>query len=84
MTLAQPDVRSGPLRLSFRVIRVLYRDPFRIARSHGDDAMTSVIVELTHDDWPGIVGYGEGYPDSYYGETADTVQVVLPLLLRSI
>jgi L-alanine-DL-glutamate epimerase-like enolase superfamily enzyme len=84
MTLAQPDLRSGPLRLTSRVIRVPYRDPFRIARSHGDDAMTSVIVELTHDDWPGIVGFGEGYPDAYYGETADTVQVVLPLLLRSI
>ncbi len=46
--------------------------------------MTSVIVELRHADWPDLVGYGEGYPDAYYGETVDTVQVVLPMLLRSI
>ncbi len=78
------DVRSGPLRLMGRVIRVPYRDPFRIARSHDGDGMTSVIVELTHEAWPGLVGYGEGYPDAYYGETVDTIQVVLPLLLRSI
>jgi L-Ala-D/L-Glu epimerase len=87
MTVESPpslDVRSGPLRLVGRVIRVRYRDPFRIARSHGEEGMTSVIVELTHDEWPDLVGYGEGYPDAYYGETVDTVQVVLPLLLRSI
>jgi L-Ala-D/L-Glu epimerase len=87
MTVESPAslyVRSGPLRLVGRVIRVPYRDPFRIARSHGGDGMTSVIVELSHDAWPDLVGYGEGYPDAYYGETVDTVQVVLPLLLRSI
>jgi L-alanine-DL-glutamate epimerase-like enolase superfamily enzyme len=78
------DVRSGPLRLTGRVIRVPYRDPFRIARSHHDEGMTSVIVELTHGDWPGLVGYGEGYPDAYYGETVDTVQAILPLLLPSV
>jgi L-Ala-D/L-Glu epimerase len=78
------DLRSGPLRLSGRVIRIPYRDPFRIARSHHEEGMTSVIVELTHDDWPGLVGYGEGYPDAYYGETAETVRAVLPLLLDSI
>ena len=43
--------------------------------------MTSVIVEVTHADWPGIVGYGEGYPDAYYGETVETIRAVLPLLL---
>ena len=78
------DVRSGPLHLRGRAIHVPYRDPFRIARSEGGDGMTSVIVELRHADWPDLVGYGEGYPDAYYGETVDTIAVVLPLLLARV
>ncbi len=30
-----------------------------------------------------LVGLGEGFPDSYYGETPETVAVVLPLLLAA-
>src|SRR5207249_12184192 len=73
------DVRTGPLHLTGHAIHVAYRDPFRIARSEGGEGMTSVLVELRHDDWPDLVGYGEGYHDAYYGETADTIAVVLPL-----
>ena len=73
------DVRSGPLHLRGEAIHVAYRDPFRIARSEGGEAMTSVIVELRHADWPDLVGYGEGYPDAYYGETVDTIAVVLAM-----
>ena len=72
---------AGPFTLTGRTVRLPYRDPFRIARSHEDSGMTSVIVELTHADWPRIVGYGEGYPDTYYGETPDTIRAVLPTLL---
>ena len=75
---------SGPLAIEAESIFVPYRDPFRIARSHGGDGMTSVILQLRHAAWPEIVGYGEGYPDAYYGETAETIEAVLPLLLRSI
>lgn len=75
---------QGPLTLEARSIFVPYREPFRIARSHGGDGMTSVIVELRHADWPGLVGYGEGYPDAYYGETVETIEAVLPLLLASV
>ena len=46
--------------------------------------MTSVIVELRHPAWPDLVGYGEGYPDAYYGETPETIGVVLPLLLAAV
>ena len=62
------------------------RDPFRIARaSHGEGrTSTTVVVELTSDRFPGIVGIGEGYPDRYYGETPETMAVVMPLLLASI
>jgi L-Ala-D/L-Glu epimerase / N-acetyl-D-glutamate racemase len=77
-------IASGPLRLEARSIFVPYRDPFRIARSHGDDGMTSVIVELRHDELPDLVGYGEGYPDAYYGEAVATIEAVLPLLLATI
>ena len=72
------------LLLSSENIRLPYREPFRIARAHGGDGMSSVIVELRNEAWPDLVGYGEGYPDAYYGETLETIGVVLPLLLASI
>ncbi len=72
------------LELRTEVIRLPYREPFRIARSHGGDGMSSVVVELRHPAWPGLVGLGEGYPDAYYGETLETIAVVLPLLLAAI
>lgn len=72
------------LSLTSEVVRLPYREPFRIARSHGGDVMSSVVVELRNPAWPGLVGYGEGYPDGYYGETLETIGVVLPLLLASI
>jgi len=78
------ETSSGPLSIGAESIFVPYRDPFRIARSHAGDGMTSVILELRHADWPGLIGYGEGYPDAYYGETIETIEAVLPLLLRSI
>jgi L-Ala-D/L-Glu epimerase len=78
------DLSAGPLTLRARSISILYRDPFRIARSHEDDGMSSVLVELRHRDLPDLVGYGEGYPDAYYGETTETMAVVLPLLLEAV
>jgi L-Ala-D/L-Glu epimerase len=72
------------LGLTTETIRLPYREPFRIARAHGGDGMSSMIVELRNAAWPGIVGYGEGYPDTYYGETLETIATVLPLLLASI
>ena len=53
------------------VLRLGLRDPFRIARSDHDAGhhVTTVIVELRDDRFPGIVGIGEGYPDRFYGET---------------
>ncbi len=70
------------LSLSTRVVRLPFRDPFRIARSHADGGAgaTTVLAELR---WPGredLVGFGEGYPDAYYGETPETVGLVAPML----
>ena len=64
-----------------RVLRIPYRDPFRIARdSHGAGAaMSTLIVELRSELLPGLVGLGEGYPDAYYGETLATLPVVMDL-----
>ena len=62
------------------------RDPFLIARSDhgGGRAVTTVVVELRDARFPDLVGLGEGYPDRYYGETVDTMPVVLDLLLGAV
>ena len=71
------------LTLAHEVATLALRDPLRIARSgHSDGmSMTTVLVEVRDDRFPGIVGLGEGYPDAFYGETAATMAVVMPLLL---
>jgi L-alanine-DL-glutamate epimerase-like enolase superfamily enzyme len=71
--------------LRTRILRIPYREPFRIARSqHGGVAMSTVVVELRSERLPGLVGLGEGYPDAYYGETVATVPVVMDLLLDAV
>jgi L-alanine-DL-glutamate epimerase-like enolase superfamily enzyme len=75
------------LHLGQETLRLALRDPFRIARSdHATDEklVTTVVVELRDDRFPGVVGVGEGYPDRYYGETPDTMAVVFPLLLEAV
>lgn len=75
------------LRLRWEVVRSSFRDPFRIARtleSSEATGMVSVVVELTCAAMSGIVALGEGFPDAYYGETAETVAAVLPLLVGAI
>ncbi|MFL5717491.1 MAG: dipeptide epimerase [Chloroflexota bacterium] len=74
------------LHLTQETLHLALRDPFRIARSdHGTDDLrvTTVVVELRDDRWPGLVGLGEGYPDRFYGETPETMAVVIPLLLKA-
>jgi L-alanine-DL-glutamate epimerase-like enolase superfamily enzyme len=67
------------------VLTLALRDPFRIARGeHGGGATsTTVVIELTDERFPGVVGLGEGYPDRFYGETPDSMLAILPLLLES-
>jgi L-alanine-DL-glutamate epimerase-like enolase superfamily enzyme len=74
------------LRLTHEVLRLPLRDPFRIARSDHDAGMavTTVVVELRDDRFPGVVAIGEGYPDRFYGETAETMAVVLPVLVAAV
>ncbi len=70
------DLRVETLRLPFR-------DPFVIARyAPGEGhAVTTVVVELRSAALPGLVGLGEGCPETYYGETASTMAVVMDQLL---
>jgi L-alanine-DL-glutamate epimerase-like enolase superfamily enzyme len=75
------------LSLRHEVLSLALRDPFRIARSdHADEdrRITTVIVEVRHDAHPDVVGVGEGYPDRFYGETAETMAAVMPALLEAI
>ena len=74
------------LQLTHEVLHLGLRDPFRIARSDHDagHAVTTVIVELRDDRYPGLVGIGEGYPDRFYGETTETMGAVLPLLVAAV
>lgn len=71
------------LSLKHEVLSLALRDPFVIARSeHGaGQRITTVIVELRDDRFPGIVGVGEGYPDRFYGETPETMAAIFPVLL---
>lgn len=74
------------LTVSTEVLRLALRDPFIIARADHDagHAVTTVVIELRDDRYPGLVGIGEGYPDRYYGETAATVDAVLPHLVAAV
>jgi len=74
------------LHLRLEVLQLALRDPFRIARAdHATDGgVTTVVVELRDDRFPDIVGFGEGYPDRFYGETPETMAAVLPLLIDAV
>jgi L-alanine-DL-glutamate epimerase-like enolase superfamily enzyme len=68
------------------VLKLGLRDPFLIARSDhgGGRSVTTVVIELRDDRFPDVVGLGEGYPDRYYGETVETMPVVLELLVAAV
>lgn len=75
------------MRATQEVLRLALRDPFRIARTDHDSSagsITTVIVELRDDRFPDVVGVGEGYPDRYYGETPETMSVVVPMLIAAV
>ena len=71
------------LTVRHEVLHLALRDPFRIARTDhaSDEGVTTVVVELRDDRFPGVVGVGEGYPDRYYGETPETMAAIMPWLL---
>lgn len=68
--------------LRHEALSLRLRTPFRIARDFDAHQARTVIVELTNTKWPGHCGLGEGFPDTYYGETPDTMIAVFPLLVQ--
>jgi L-alanine-DL-glutamate epimerase-like enolase superfamily enzyme len=74
------------LKVTQEVFNLALREPFLIARSEpgAGKTVTTVVIELRDDRHPDLVGLGEGYPDRYYGETPETIGVLMPLLLDAV
>jgi L-alanine-DL-glutamate epimerase-like enolase superfamily enzyme len=74
------------LEVRLETLELALRDPFVIARtSHGSGrTSTTVIATIRDQRWPDLVGTGEGYPESFYGETPETIAAVMPLLVAAV
>ncbi|HUF12468.1 MAG TPA: dipeptide epimerase [Longimicrobiales bacterium] len=71
------------MRLEHEILELRTRHAFNIARMKGDFVRRTVHVRLIADD--GTEGWGEAPVSTpYYGETADTVVAVLPLLQAAL
>ncbi len=69
------------MKLEHEIVTLRTRNPFIIARG-GSSEYRVVRVTLTASD--GATGWGEAAPSKFYGETADTVVDVLPLLADAL
>ena len=65
------------MKLSHEIVALRTKHPFIIARG-GSSEYRVVRVTVTDDD--GASGWGEAAPSRHYGETADTVASVMPVL----
>jgi L-alanine-DL-glutamate epimerase-like enolase superfamily enzyme len=63
-----------PLRLETRILPLVTRHPFVIARGGSSQYRT---VQVTLRDADGLEGWGEAAPSRFYGETADSVIAAL-------
>ena len=69
------------LETSFERREYALEHPFTIARGT-QEAAENVIVRIEDED--GTVGVGGAAPSSHYGETPETVEAVLPALLKVV
>jgi L-alanine-DL-glutamate epimerase-like enolase superfamily enzyme len=69
------------MKLEHEIVTLRTKNPFVIARG-GSSEYRVVRVTLTAPD--GATGWGEAAPSKFYGETADTVVDVLPLLAAAL
>jgi L-alanine-DL-glutamate epimerase-like enolase superfamily enzyme len=69
------------MKLSHEIVTLRTKTPFVIARG-GSSEYRVVRVTVTASD--GATGWGEAAPSKFYGETADTVVDVLPLLAAAL
>lgn len=63
-----------PLRLETRILPLVTRHPFIIARGGSSQYRT---VQVTLRDGDGLEGWGEAAPSRFYGETAESVVAAL-------
>lgn len=68
------------MNTSFETVSLSLDVPFEIARGRRETT-ENVVVELEHD---GETGYGAAAPSRHYGETAATVEALLPELLDAV
>lgn len=73
---------AGGLRMEFEPLEFRTRRPFHIARLQSPPARYSAWVRL--DDGEGNVGWGEAVAIPYYGDTAQSIQAVLPRLAEAV
>ena len=69
------------MKLSHEIVTLRTTNPFVIARG-GESEYRVVRITVTAPD--GNSGWGEAAPSKFYGETADTVVQVLPILGKAI
>ena len=69
------------MKLTHEIVTLHTKNPFVIARG-GDTEYRVVRITVTATD--GATGWGEAAPSKFYGETADTVVQVLPILAHAI
>jgi L-Ala-D/L-Glu epimerase len=69
------------MKLTHEIVTLHTKNPFVIARG-GDTEYRVVRITVTAPD--GTTGWGEAAPSKFYGETADTVVQVLPILADAI
>jgi len=69
------------MKLTHEIVTLRTKNPFVIARG-GHSEYRVVRITVTAPD--GSSGWGEAAPSKFYGETADTVVQVLPILAKAI
>jgi L-Ala-D/L-Glu epimerase len=73
---------GGGLRVEFELLELHTTDPFNIARLDAPSARYSAWVRVLDDH--GVEGWGEAVAIPYYGDTAATIQAVLPRLAEVV
>ena len=69
------------MKLAHEIVALRTKHPFIIARGGSSEYR---VVRVTVTDADGLTGWGEAAPSKHYGETADTVVSVLPLLAHVV
>ncbi|HEX9484211.1 MAG TPA: dipeptide epimerase [Gemmatimonadaceae bacterium] len=69
------------MKLTHEIVTLRTKNPFFISRGGASEYR---VVRITVTDRDGATGWGEAAPSAFYGETADTVVGVLPILASAI